>query len=169
VDLTDFTLRLARRGDAPVLAAMARDLVEAGLGWEYRPARIRELIDDPEAVTLVARDCDRPIGFAMMKFGDLRAHLILLAVRPTHQRRGVARQMAEWLVRSAATAGIASIHVELREQNVPALAFYRSLGFTETLQLPGYYRGRETAIRMVSVLRAPSRAPALWRPPRPEP
>ena len=47
-----------------------------------------------------------------------------------------------------------SIHVELRADNSGAFAFYRALGFVETLRVPGYYSGRVTAIRMLRMLRA---------------
>ena len=152
----DITLQLADLGDAPMLAAMSRDLIEAGLGWRYRAQSLRHLIGDPEAVTLVARSAAAVAGFGIMQFGDERAHLMLLAVDPAVRRRGVARRIVQWLVASAATAGVATIHVELRAGNAGAYALYRSLGFAETLRVPGYYAGRETAIRMLRLLRAPA-------------
>jgi len=147
---------LAGIGEASVLAQLSRDLIEAGLGWEYRPQRIAAIIEAAETSTLVARVRARPVGFAAMRFGEDRAHLILLAVRPAYQRRGLARAMLDWLLRSALVAGVASIHVELRADNAPAFAFYRSMGFTETFRVPGYYRGREAAVRMLRMLRTPS-------------
>jgi len=146
-------LTLANDDDARPLAALARDLIETGLGWAYRPPRISSLIHDADTVTLVARTAARPIGFAVMRFGDERAHLILLAVQPGHQRRGIGRKLIEWLLASAYTAGIASVHIELRASNAPAYAFYRALGFAEAIRVPGYYRGRETALRMIRMLR----------------
>jgi len=166
VNSQNITLQLASRSDAQAIAAMARDLIECGLGWEYRPERIRELIAARDTVALVARDGDRVMGFAIMSYGDEYAHLVLMAVRPAGQRRGIARRMAQWLVETAVTAGIASIHLELRAQNKDGFAFYRALGFAETLRLPGYYRGRETAIRMIRVLRPPHVSAPIWRPPR---
>jgi len=77
-------------------------------------------------------------------------------VLPVFQRRGIARRMILWLVESAATAGVASIHVELRAGNAGAYALYRVTGFAETLRLPGYYSGRETAICMMRMMRAPA-------------
>jgi len=166
VSSQDITLQLACRGDAPAIASMSRDLIEAGLGWQYRSERVRQLIDHPETVTLVARDGERMIGFAVMTFGEERAHLVLLAVRPACQRRGIARRLMEWLLQSATAAGIASIHVELRAQNEAAHALYRALGFAETLRLPGYYRGRETAVRMMRMMRKiPINVPP-WCPPK---
>lgn len=157
-------LEFARPDDARALAAMSRDLVEAGLGWEYRPERIARMIADPDTVALVARDAACVAGFAVMSFGDERAHLALLAVRPAHRRRGIARALVAWLVDSAAVAGAASVHVELRAGNHPAQSLYADAGFVETLRVPGYYRGRETAVRMLRVLRPPGKAVPAWRP-----
>ncbi|HEX8012183.1 MAG TPA: GNAT family N-acetyltransferase [Casimicrobiaceae bacterium] len=166
VNSQDITLQLAVRSDAQAIAAMSRDLIESDLGWEYRPERIRALMADRDVVTLVARDGDRVMGFAIMSFGDEHAHLVLMAVRPAGQRRGIARRMTQWLLETAATAGVSSIHLELRAQNKDAYAFYRALGFAETLRLPGYYRGRETAVRMIRILRPPKAIEVPpWRPP----
>ena len=165
MNLADITLRLARHSDAPTLAAMSRDLIETGLGWHYRPERIERLLNDPETATVVACDNKRTAGFAIMTMGAEWAHLVLLAVSSTHQRRGVGRRMTAWLIETAATAGVASVHVELRVGNKAAYALYRALGFTETLRLQRYYRGRETAIRMMRMLRPPGIVPHLWSPP----
>jgi ribosomal-protein-alanine N-acetyltransferase len=163
MDDTDIVLGFAYKADAQTLALMSRDLIETGLGWAYRRDRIARLIGNPEAAVIVARDSERPIGFAIMTFGDERAHLVLLAVRPTHRRRGVAARLLQWLVDSALTAGMASIHVELRVENIAALVLYRGAGFAETLRVPGYYAGRETAIRMMRLLRMPDTAAPDWR------
>ena len=156
--LEDITLQFAEASDAATLAGMSRDLIEDGLGWRYRTQSVRQLIADVETVTLVARHADGVAGFGIMKFGDERAHLVLLAVCPPFRRRGVARRIIQWLVESAKTAGVASLHVELRAGNTDAHAFYRAIGFEETLRVPGYYSGRETAIRMIRMLRAPAGA-----------
>jgi ribosomal-protein-alanine N-acetyltransferase len=162
----EIDLRLARAADARAIALMARDHVETGLGWSYHPRRVGELIRDPETAALVARDGVRTVGFAIMGFGEERAHLVLLAVTPSHRRRGIGRRMLDWLVESAGAAGMASIHVELRADNAAAYAMYEVAGFAETFRVPRYYRGRETAVRMLRVLRAPgTTAAAAWQPP----
>ncbi|MBS0319550.1 MAG: GNAT family N-acetyltransferase [Proteobacteria bacterium] len=161
----DLVLEPARRGDAPVLAAMSRDLIEAGLGWEYREDRLARLIASADHVAIVARERRGVAGFAVMQFGDEHAHLVLLAVQPDRQRQGIAVRLAGWLLQSALVAGSASIHVELREANVAARALYERLGFAETMRLDGYYRGRETAVRMIRVLRPPGATPPAWIPP----
>ena len=152
------TLRLASAQDAPAMAAMSRDLIEAGLEWRYSPARIARLIERPDTIALVACDASGLQGFAIMEFGDESAHLVLLCVRPTQRRLGIGRRLLDWLLESARVAGIASLHLELRADNGEAYAFYRRFGFSETIVVPGYYGGRIAAIRMLRILRAPTSA-----------
>lgn len=138
---------------------MSRERIEAGLGWRYRPQQVQRLIDEPDTVVLLACERERLAGFAIMAFGDENAHLVLLAVQPTDQRRGIGRRMIEWLIESAATAGIAAVRLELRAGNAAARSFYRALGFSETARVANYYGRDEAAIRMRRVLRAASPAP----------
>jgi ribosomal protein S18 acetylase RimI-like enzyme len=125
-DLAGLPDRARESGDAQAIAMMSRDLVEIGLGWEYRRERIVGMIADRDTTAIVARDGARVAGFAIMTFGQERGHLVLLAVRPSHQRCGVAHRMLAWLTETALVAGAASLHVELRVTNLAALAFYRT-------------------------------------------
>jgi ribosomal-protein-alanine N-acetyltransferase len=161
----NIVIDFARPSDAETLAAMSRDLIEAGLGWVYRTERFARFITHDETVALVARAHGLPVGFAVMEFGDERAHLVVLAVAPKYQRGGIARRLIAWLLESALTAGVTSVHVELRADNEPAFALYRAMGFSETLRIPGYYRGREAAIRMIRMLRVGGLPLLEWRPP----
>ena len=171
------TIRLAEPRDAQAIGLMSRDFIEAGLGWKYDAARVLRAIRERETLAVVACESARGrrgaiAGFAIMEFGDERAHLVLLAVRPAHRRLGIGQRLLEWLLQSARTAGLASIHLELRSGNEAARRFYRAMGFYETVLVPGYYRGgegrKEGALRMLRVLRAPGPVPYTWSPPRTE-
>ena len=167
------TVRIAEPGDAQAIAEMSRDHIESGLGWRYDPANIQRAMRRRESVVLAASERPtyvagrRPAlaGFAIMDFGDERAHLVLLAVQPAQRRRGIGRRLVEWLIESALTAGMASVHLELRADNAAGRRFYRALGFSETVLMPRYYDGREAAMRMIRVLRAPGPLPLAWHPP----
>jgi ribosomal protein S18 acetylase RimI-like enzyme len=173
------TIRPAEPRDAEAIALMSRDFIESGLGWKYDGARVLRAIRDRETLAAVACEGGKGAaaargaitGFAIMEFGDERAHLVLLAVRPTHRRTGIGQRLFEWLLESARAAGMASIHLELRSQNEAARRFYRAMGFYETVLVPGYYRSegrKEGALRMLRVLRSPGPLPYTWRPPRTE-
>lgn len=156
---TATTLRLADQGDSQAIALMSRDLIETGLGWAYRPGRVRRLMADRSTTTLVACDRAVPVGFGLMQLFDDHAHLVLMAVRAANQRRGVGRQMMQWLLESAQAAGVASVHLELRAGNGAATDFYRAMGFRSTLVIAGYYNQAEAALRMVHLLRKPQGPP----------
>ena len=170
---TALTVRLAEAGDARAIAEMSRDFIESGLGWRYDPASIQRALRRRETTVLVASERptyvagERPAlsGFAVMDFGDERAHLVLLAVQPVLRRRGIGRRLVDWLMESAVIAGMASVHLELRADNEAARRFYRALGFSETVLMPRYYNGREAAMRMIRVLRSPGPLPLGWAPP----
>ena len=172
------TIRLAEPRDAQAIATMSRDFIEAGLGWKYDEARVLRAIRGRDTLAVVACESAKGGGagaitaFAIMELGDERAHLMLLAVRPSHRRLGIGQRLLDWLLESARTAGMASIHLELRSTNDAARRFYRATGFYETVLVPGYYRGgegrKEGALRMLRVLRAPGPVPFTWRPPKTE-
>ena len=144
----------ARAADAARLAAMSQTHVEAGLKPAWGAARIRWHVRDADSVVLTSRLGVTLAGFAIMRYGDDVAHLNLLAVAPVHRRRGVARALVQWLEETALTAGTFVVGLELREGNEAARAFYRALGYRELGQIPGYYQGIESAIRMVRDVRA---------------
>lgn len=148
-------LALAKRSDAGTIAQMSRDLVEAGLDWSWKPARVLAMIQHPDCVVLIARSRFGIAGFALMEFHDVHAHLNLLAVKPAQRRSGVGKAMMVWLEESARVAGIANIRLELRADNTGALGFYQSLGFVNEKVLKGYYQGKVNALTMVRHLMNP--------------
>ncbi len=149
-----YRLEPARAREAAVLATMARELVESGLRPSWDAARIAWHVGDPDSVVLAARAGTAVAGFAIMRYGDDRAHLNLLAVATAHRRRGVARRLMAWLEGTALTAGTFTIGLELRAGNTAARAFYAQLGYRELGCVPGYYQGVESAIRMGRDLRS---------------
>jgi len=142
------TLGLARPSDALEIAEMSRDLVEHGLDWSWTPSRVRRSISGRESSVLVARLQRRIAAFAIMHFGDESAHLNLLAVAASHRRQGLGRRLVEWLTATAIEAGVFRIDLELRAQNHAAREFYERVGFDALNVIPGYYQGREAALRM---------------------
>jgi ribosomal-protein-alanine N-acetyltransferase len=152
-------IRLASIADAPQLAALSRDTIEQGLPWRYREAEMQRFIRSPRYNVIVADAADgSTAGFAVMGYGENDAYLALLAVAPSLRRRGIARQMLDWLLRTAEVAGVESVDVELREDNPPAHRLYESRGFAPAGRRAGGYYGVVNQTRMRLQLRtaAPS-------------
>jgi ribosomal-protein-alanine N-acetyltransferase len=146
--ITGTPIRLATIDDAADIAAMSRDLIERGLGWKWTQARVRDSLRDPETNVALMRDGAGVLAFGIMSYRDETAHLLLFAVRATHQRRGVGGQLLQWLEDVARTAGIGRIHVECRRDNPAARNFYGEHGYHEFVIAKGYYGGVEDAVRL---------------------
>jgi ribosomal-protein-alanine N-acetyltransferase len=145
--ITQHDIRLACDADAQTIACLSRDCIEQGLGWSWRPARVRRCIADASTNVVVCRDVRGLAGFAIMKYGDEEAHLLLLAVDGRKRRHGVGSALVSWLEATARTAGLGVIRLEARCTNAAAGAFYCKLGYRELARVPGWYRGIEDGIR----------------------
>ncbi len=151
--ISDCAVRLAVAADAQRIAALSRDAIEQGLEWSWTPRRVLRSVADVSTNVVVAHSGSRFVGFAIMKYADEEAHLLLLAVQAGQRRRGVGAALVAWLEATARVAGIATISLEARASNVAARAFYHRLGYRELGLLEGYYRGVEDAVRIAKDLR----------------
>lgn len=147
--IRNYDIGLAVAEDALRIAELSRDAIEHGLGWSWTPARVARSLRDRSTNVIVARDGGEMAGFALMKYGDDEAHLLLLAVHAAHRRCGVARALLGWLEATVRVAGITTIRLETRTRNAAARAFYLRHGFTEIDVARGYYSGVEDSVRMV--------------------
>lgn len=151
--MSAFTYQLARPSDADTISQMSRSLIEIGLHPAWSAQRVRWHIRHRDSVVLIAKANAVLAGFAIMEFHDCDAHLNLLGVLPRYHRCGIGRELLAWLEASAITAGTFLIKLEVRAANAVGRAFYSGLGYREIGEVPGYYQGRETAVRMSRDLR----------------
>lgn len=86
---------------------------------------------------LVAEYGSSAAGFGVARrLAEDESELLNLAVDPQFRRRGVGRRLAAALL--ARHSG--SLWLEVRESNIVACKFYKSLGFQERGYRPDYYR-----------------------------
>ena len=140
--------RAAHISEAAELASLSRLHIEHGLKWRWTPARVRAAIRDAETMVLVASFRGEIAGFAVMKFGEERAHLLLLAVLPAYRRCGIGSSLLQWLEKSCLTAGIRHVGLEVRAGNRVAREFYARAGYRYMGHVSGYYDRREAAAVM---------------------
>ena len=92
---------------------------------------------------VLARDGgDQVVGFSLFRTVADDAELLLLAVAPNAQHRGVGRALLGNFIAEAKKNGADRIHLEVRDGN-PAARVYEAAGFEQTNRRRDYYRGRE--------------------------
>jgi ribosomal protein S18 acetylase RimI-like enzyme len=77
----------------------------------------------------------RLVGFSLTCVDGDAAYDSGTGVAPAFRRGGLARRLVEAALRSAAAAGQRRFVLEVLEENAPAAALYRRLGFVETRRL----------------------------------
>ncbi len=73
-------------------------------------------------------------------------HLTAIAVHPNHRRRGLARKLLIDLLSEAAVKGCISSTLEVKNNNIAALALYKSCGFRTTGYRNNYYKDGTNAL-----------------------
>lgn len=146
-------IRLATAADAAGIAAMSREYIEYGLPWGWRKERVAAAIADAQTNVAVIGGATAIIAFGIMSYLDEDAHLLLLAVRRAHQRKGIGSAILTWLEDTARAAGAERIRVEARRDNGAARSFYNEHGYHELMIKTGMYSGMVDGIRLAKQLR----------------
>lgn len=141
-------ISLAAPAHARDIAEMSREYIEYGLGWSWTQARVLTAIHDKSTNVAVVREHGAILGFGIMRYGERRAHLVLLGVHLDHRKRGLGALLLAWLEKCAVTAGLEHIQVEARADNQAALSFYQDQGYRQQAIVPGYYSGLIDAVRL---------------------
>ena len=90
-------------------------------------------------------------AFAITQVVLDEASLFNIAVDPAFQRRGLGRQLLQYLIDELIKRDVLTLWLEVRASNLPAIALYEQLGFNQVSRRPNYYptaSGREDAILM---------------------
>jgi ribosomal-protein-alanine N-acetyltransferase len=88
----------------------------------------------------VARHADRVIGFVDYWLVTDEVHLLAIATAPDHRRRGVAARLLDHLLAVAHATKAVLVTLEVRRNNVPAIALYERRGFKRVGIRPAYYQ-----------------------------
>ncbi|GAA2719745.1 ribosomal protein S18-alanine N-acetyltransferase [Cellulomonas aerilata] len=135
-------LRPLTAGDLPRVADLERELFGTS-AWS--PAMLaEELAADGRSYVAVdaaieGRRAD-VVGYAGLWFDGEDGQVMTIGVARQHQGTGLGRLLMSWLVDRARAVGARSVLLEVRVDNVPALALYERSGFTRMGRRRGYYQ-----------------------------
>ncbi|MEJ6393775.1 GNAT family N-acetyltransferase [Gymnodinialimonas sp. 2305UL16-5] len=99
---------------------------------------------EAEIETLLAKPTIKCVtnehGFALVQVIPPEAELLTIVIDPAHRGQGHGHTILGQTLAAAHNAGAATLMLDVDSTNIPALALYRRLDFTQTGQRRGYYR-----------------------------
>ena len=84
---------------------------------------------------LVGKIDDKLVASVMAGYDGHRGWINYLAVDPLFQRRGIGRALMEEATHRLQSLGCSKINLQIRRENVEAVAFYERIGFSEDAAL----------------------------------
>jgi len=134
--------------DLPRVAELVTGLMAPGMPapiWSLKALRRHFL--DPAVTGWVTGARGRARAALIARAGAPVLHVDVLVVEPGSRRHGEATALMALAHAYAAGEGW-RCELLVREANAVAVGFYRRRGYQLAERLPGYYCGRETALRM---------------------
>lgn len=137
------TVTLVHGGSSDLDGVM--DVMTAAFSDDYGEAWTRSqcagILPMSGVKLVLAEDADQVLGFALYRTIIDDAELLLLAVAPSVQKRGIGRKLLDHFIEDAKKNGAAKIHLEVRDGNA-AIQLYEAAGFAQSNRRRNYYHGR---------------------------
>jgi len=144
--MTAINFRLAVSDDLDALVAL-----ENRCFTDDRVSRrsFRRFIDMPRDRVILAWQGDQLLGYSLvlMSAATRLARIYSIAVAPDARGRGLGEQLVRASEEHAVAADRIIMRLEVREDNAPAIALYRRLGYRQFGTYRDYYEDHGTALR----------------------
>jgi len=124
------------RRDMPEVLAIEHEAFEFAWSDEDFTRCLRQR----NCIGMVAEYAGSVVAFMIYELHRSRLHVLNFAVLRSHRRLGIGTEMLGKLVAKLAPQRRDRILLEVRETNLPAQLFFRSLGFRATSVLKDFYQ-----------------------------
>lgn len=103
-------------------------------------ATIITLLQAPINQLMIAKVAQKIVGYCLYQQIFEQAEIFRIGTHPEFQRQGIANQLLNALKLRLTTASVASIMLEVRADNEPAIRLYEHQGFKRIHIRSGYYQ-----------------------------
>lgn len=104
-------------------------------------------LENPLSLWLIAEENGAVCGYVGSQTVLDETDMMNIAVRPDCRRKGIAAALIAELVSRLKARGSRILRLEVRESNLPAIALYKAMGFTQLGLRKNYYRNpKENAL-----------------------
>jgi ribosomal protein S18 acetylase RimI-like enzyme len=126
---TRVEIRPYREDDEAAVAALWREIFPDAPAHNRPEADIWRKLAVQRELFLVAMVDAELVGTAMAGYDGHRGWLYYLAVHPAHRRQGIGEALMGRVQDDLAAIGCPKLNLQVRAENIGAVAFYRRLGF----------------------------------------
>ena len=128
-------IRWMIRRDMPEVLAVEH----ASFEFPWCEEEFLRVLRQRNCIGMVAEHGERVVGFMIYELHKNRLHVLNCAVHDHFRRRGIGSQMAKKLITKLSHDRRSRVMLEVRETNLSAQLFFRTLGFRAVSVLRDYY------------------------------
>ena len=129
-------IRRARPCDAGQIAALEAEI----FGDPWNETDITSYICSDLGMCFLATDESGVIGYILGRKIPPEGEIYRIAVHPEKRQRGIGYRLLSYGLKTEGGEGVETVFLEVRSKNVPAIALYKSYGFTECGKRKNYYQ-----------------------------
>jgi len=142
-DVSDVRLTPGESSDLDAVMDVMASAFDPSFGEGWTRSQCAGILPLSGVALVLARDDDGAVhGFSLLRTVADEAELLLLAVAPRAQRRGVGGALLNHFIELGRARGVRRLHLEVRDGN-SAVAMYQSFGFKAEGRRPKYYCGQD--------------------------
>ena len=135
-DKTKIRVRIAKSSDLDDIYEL--DVQTFAMPWS-KEALSYDILENDNAFVIVAEYEGEFAGYADIWTVLDEADLNSIAVRVDFRRKGIGDAIMIAMTEMLSASGVATINLEVRVSNMPAIKLYKNSGFNECGVRPGYY------------------------------
>lgn len=114
-------------------------IVQLQEAWDYK-AIIELLAQDSVQLLIIKNGVEDIVGYCLYQMIFEQAEILRIGTHPDYQRQGIASQLFIKLNKELQDNKVENLLLEVRADNLPAIALYERQGFVVIHQRKGYYQ-----------------------------
>lgn len=114
-------------------------IVQPQDAWNYQTL-VQLLEQDSVELLIVKNDAKDIVGYCLYQVIFEQAEILRIGTHPHYQRQGIGSQTLNRLHELLQSNQVESLLLEVRADNIPAIALYEQQGFAMIHQRKGYYQ-----------------------------
>ena len=124
------------------------DLDQKALNGLWSKSQWKRELTDPNRICLgiIELETKKLLGFCSSWLVIDELQITFVAVHPLHQRKGLGKLLLTDLIRRSKSLKINHIHLEVKDNNESAKAFYKSMGFRTIGNRSNFYKDGSDAL-----------------------